>query len=447
LLLRPGWALALGIVASLTLVEAYRPYPMLVLIVFIPLTIKFMDVLRRSPMYTVYELLRIGVLFGLFFGCAFLMYSGWFQWSAPGFLVAAGVVFPWRQWRAGALLCGVTLVVFTLLSFQYIYDFIQAPPIRDEYFYFDAAVEPAYIGMWRGGLHGITGMYPPLGELGGVGLFTVVLAIGIGAAIVFGRSHTFVIALVPIMAGAWLLRYWHAHNMYAKKLVQLYPRTTVELFYCALILTIAAMYFIVERLQRGAAEDSPLRAPTAIIGVCSGFLFLAMSTSSSTIDKYMPEEAPHDPGHMAWVALKTPMLHESQVRGAVIDVSSSYNDKGYSVGSLIDGKPATAFSSELGVPHDHEEWIMLTLPSPREFSKVVLVPAADGFPVELTIELWDGHNWQPRIFTGDIPEPHAPQVFHFMRMEATGRIRVRATKLRRVGNDYVLRLADIDLRR
>jgi hypothetical protein len=447
LLLRPAWALALGVVASLTLVEAYRSYPYLILIVFIPVAIKFLDVLRRSPALSSGELVRSAVSFGIAFGVMFLMYSGWFQWSAPGFVVAAAVVFPWRRWRAGTLLCAVTAIVFVLISLRYLIDIAQAPPIRDEYFYFDATVEPAYIAMWRGGLHGITGTYPPIGELGGVGVFTVILTIGTGAAIVFGRGHTFVIALLPIMAGAWLLRFWHAHNMYAKQLVQLYPRTTAELFYCAVILTIAALYFILERIKARAPGDSPLHAPTAVIGVCTGFFFLAMSTSSSTVDKYMPKETRDDLGHPAWVALKTPMLHESQVHGATIDVSSSYNDAGYSVGALIDGKPATAFSSQLGITHDHEEWVMVTVPSPREFSKIVLVPAADGFPVDLEIDLWDGTKWLPRIALGDLPEPSGPQTYHFMMMEATSRLRVRATKLRKVGNDYVLRLAGIELLR
>lgn len=446
LLLRPGWALGIGVVASLGLVEAYRPYPMMVLIVFIPLAIKFLDVLRRSYDFTFYELVRAAVLFGMAFGAAFLMYSGWYQWSAPGFVVAALAVFPWRRrWQAGALLCGLTLVVFVLFSHHYILEVLRAPALRDDYFYFDVTVEPAYIAMWRGGLHGITGTYPPLGELGGVGMFTIILAVGIGAAIIFGRGHSAVIAIVAMMTGTWLLRYWHAHNMYSKKLVQLYPRTTAELFYCSVLLTLFAVYFVTERMRASAAAESPLRRPTALIGACTGFLFLSMSTSSATIDKYMPEETELDPGHMAWVALKTPMLHESQARGAKIEVTSSSDDGGYSVSALIDGKPQTAWSSKLGIKRDHEESIVLELPSARQFSKIRLTPAADGFPVEFTIDLWDGYQWQPRIFKTDFPQPTEPELYYFPHLEVTGRIRVHARKLRRVGDDYVFRLAEIEL--
>jgi galactan 5-O-arabinofuranosyltransferase len=449
LLLRPGWALGVGVLASVPLVEAYRQYPFLVLVVFIPLLVKFLDLIRHSYELSVTDAVRHAVLFGMALGALFLLYSGWYQWSAPGVLVAAAIIFPWRRpWRMAVLLGGLALFVFVLFAYKYLTAVVEAPPIKDDFFYFDASVEPAYIAMWRGDLPGtIAGSWPPLGELGGVGLFTVLLAVGIGVAIAFGYSHTLVITVGSIMAGTWLFRFWHAHNMYKTKLVQLYPRTTAELLYCGLILTLFGIHLIVERAKSRAPADSPLRSPFALVGACAGFLFLSMSSSAALTDKYMPKEATNDYGRLAWLAVKTPRLEQSQAIGAAIEVSSSYDDKGYSVRALVDGKRGTAFSSQLGTPTDHEEWIILRLPSGREFSSIVLTPAADGFPVDFAIELWDGEKWLPRIAKTSYPDSRDPQRFSFPQMEATDQIRIRATKLRQVGGDYVLRLAEIELYR
>lgn len=445
LLLRPAWALGIGVVATLGLVEAYRPFPMLVLMIFIPLALKFLDVLRRSADLTRTEVTRAAVLFGLGFGAAFMMYSGWFQWCAPGFVLAAAWLFPWRRWQNGAWLCGLALVVFGVFSASYIAEIAKAPPLEDRFFYFDVTVEPAYIAMWRGGLPGDPGVWPPLGEMGGVGLFTLLLAIGVGVAIAYGRSHTSVVGMSLITAGAWVFRYWYAHRMAATKLVQLYPRTTAVLLYCAVLLTLYAVYFVVERMRSRAPADFVLYSRYAPIGVCTGFLVLAMSTSSTTIDKYVPQDKVEHPGQLALVALTTPMRHQSQTRGATVDVSSSYDDHGYTSAALVDGKARTTWSSQLGIKHDHEEWVVLKLKGPRLFSKVKLTPAADGFPVELSIDLWDGSGWQPRVFKTDFPQPREPEVYYFPKLEATTLVRVHARKLRKVGDDYVFRLAEIEL--
>src|SRR5262249_39965699 len=159
----------------------------------------------------------------------------------------------------------LALVVFVVFSIHYFIAIVNAPPMRDDYFYFDVTVDPAYVAMWRGGLHGVIGQWPPAGELNGVGLFTIIFAIGIGVAIAFGRGQTIVIGIVCMMTGAWLFRYWHAHNMYAHKLVQLYPRTSPELFYCSILLTLFAVYFLLERARARALADSPLHSPWMLI--------------------------------------------------------------------------------------------------------------------------------------------------------------------------------------
>jgi len=447
LLLRPAAALGVGVIAALPLVEAYRQYPILVVIVFIPLLVKFLDVLRRSHELTFFRIVQYAVLFGMGFGTLFLLYSGWFQWSAPGFAVAALIVFPWKErWRGGILLCGLAFLVFVLFSLKYLTAVAQAPAIKDDYVYFDATIEPAYIAMWRGGLPGNIGVWPPIGELGGVGLFTVLLAAGVGVAVTFGRSHSIVIGVGCIMVGTWLFRFWHAHNMAKTRLVQLYPRTTAELLYCALILALFAISLVLARARARATSDSPLRSPSALIGVCTGFLFLAMSSSAALIDKYMPKEELGDHGHMAWLAQKTPKLDQSQALFSTPQVSSSWDDQGYGAPALIDGKPKTAWSSELGKQEQHEEWVIIAMPSGREFSSIVLYPAADGFPVDFTVDVWDGEKWLPRVSMTDYAQPTGPQMFPFPSTESTDRVRVHATKLRAVaGGDRVMRLAEIQL--
>ncbi len=62
-----------------------------------------------------------------------------------------------------------------------------AGTVQDRYFYFDTAVEPAYIAMWRNDLPGDVGPWPPLGELAGVGVFSVLLVVGLGVAVAVAR--------------------------------------------------------------------------------------------------------------------------------------------------------------------------------------------------------------------------------------------------------------------
>jgi galactan 5-O-arabinofuranosyltransferase len=449
LLLRPAWALGIGVVAALPLVEAYRQYPLLTLILFIPLSLKYLDVIRNCTDEPVIRLLRHGALYGLAFGVLFLLYSGWFQWSGPGLVVAAIIVAPWRRgWKPTLIVGAVSLIVFTIISYRYLTAVAATISLlKDDFVYFDATVEPTYIAMWRGGLPGNVGVWPPIGELGGVGLFTVLLAVGTGASIIYARTRTVVIGLGSIMVGTWLFRLWHAHNMWKTKLVQLYPRTTAELLYCALLLSAFAIYFAVERVrERGG--DSLLVKPTSFIGVFASLVFLVMSASAATIDKYMPRDAVGDPGNMAWISIKTPPLEASQTMGAVVDVSSSDERPPEVAASyLIDRKFDRGFSSALGKTEDHEEWIVIRMPTGREFRHVVIAPAPDGFPVDFTLEVWDGAQWLVRVKETNYPQPTTKQTFDLGRMEGTPQFRLRATKLRKVGNDYVLKLNEIELYR
>ena len=64
--------------------------------------------------------------------------------------------------------------------------------------------------------------------------------------------------------GAWVLRLWFASQAYATGTVQLYPRTSAEILYCLLLLTVLAARYGArlagERLRRaGAAHPWLLR--------------------------------------------------------------------------------------------------------------------------------------------------------------------------------------------
>ena len=291
LLLRPGWALGIGLVAALPLIDAspYKPYSFIVLLVFIPATVKFLDVLRTCDQRDVLSIARLGVLFGAAFGVLCLLYAGWFKWSAPGLIVAGAIVFPWRRApRRGALLVGLVAVMFALIAGTYIVAVLSDVSVLDDKFiYFDALTEPTYIAMFGGDLP-VSEAWPPLGELGGVGVFTVLMTAGVGAAIAWGRERTEVIALGCVIAGLWLVRFWYAHLMFQTKLVQLYPRTTPELLYCALLLCGLALFYIAQRFGSRAAPDSPLRAPSGMIGTICALSLLFGSAGSLIANRYMP---------------------------------------------------------------------------------------------------------------------------------------------------------------
>jgi galactan 5-O-arabinofuranosyltransferase len=228
-----------------------------------------------------------------------LFYSGWFQWSAPGLFVTTLIVYPWKTApRRALLLLGVTGLLFLIVTWHYVYGLVFDPAskVADNFVYFDVRVEPMYIAMWRNDLPGNIGTWPPHAELGGVGLFTLLLATGFGFAIALGRKTTTVIALGSTMAGAWFMRFWLAHSLWETRLVQLYPRTTPLILYCLLLLTGFAIYWGHQRLR----SDSPLRGRSAAIGALCALMLVLSSAASSTADRYMPAKSdPMSAGSLA----------------------------------------------------------------------------------------------------------------------------------------------------
>jgi hypothetical protein len=300
-LVRPPWALAIGVIATLPFMEPSKPYGHLVLVSFVPISILFLQRLRDVPRHDGWRNTRVGIGLGITFGILFLTYSGWFQWAAPGVLVGVLILFPWRQApRKAAQFLAVTGSVFFLVTGRFLLGLLQpAAKLVDDYVYFDVLTEPMYVAMFRGDAPGLLDTWPPPGELGGVGLFTILLGIGFGIAVALGRKTTIVIGLAATIVGAWLLRFFYARMLWETKLVQLFPRTGPLLLYCALALAGFAVYLIFQRLR----ENHPLRGPSATVGALCALLLLFASAGSATADRYMPSNAqPTNMGHLAYMA-------------------------------------------------------------------------------------------------------------------------------------------------
>ncbi|MFD0204897.1 MULTISPECIES: hypothetical protein [Saccharothrix] len=290
LLLSPMWALALGVLPAIVLIEPYKPYTTIMLVVMVPVLLALLRRLRRAGDTTWRGIVLPAIGFGLALGVIFLIYSGWFVWSAPGIVVAALVLFPWRTgWAKGLTLVAITAAVFVAVSYNHLFGLLDASgSVKDRYFYWDTWTEPTYIAMWRTDLPGNTGPWPPPGEIGGVGLFTILALIGLATAIAVARRRTIVITLTCVFAGAWLLRFHFGSQMYAADAVQLYPRSTAELLYCLLLLTGFAAYYGVRRFDTVARVRAALSSPSLGLGALVAAFLLLASAGSSIGDRYMP---------------------------------------------------------------------------------------------------------------------------------------------------------------
>jgi hypothetical protein len=295
LVLAPVWALAVTLVAAMPLLEPYKPYTTVVLVALVPLLIAFLRVLRRAGTLTWARLALAGAAAGVALGVLFSVYSGWFLWSAPGALVAVLVRFPWRAPLRGLALLGLTAAGLVAVAWPHLFGVIAtAGTVQDRYFYFDTAVEPAYIAMWRNDLPGDVGPWPPPGELAGVGVFTVLLVVGLGVAVAVAGRRTAVLTAGTLLAGAWVLRLAIAAQMYDTHTVQLYPRTTAEILFCLLLMAVLAARYGGQRLQDAwraravTGNGSVPRNATPLIGALCAALLLALSMGSATADRYLP---------------------------------------------------------------------------------------------------------------------------------------------------------------
>ncbi|HEX6871306.1 MAG TPA: hypothetical protein VF163_09445 [Micromonosporaceae bacterium] len=309
LVLGPGWALAIGVVAMLPLIEPVKPYPQLSLVVLMPVLVALLRRVRHIDALAPLPAALIGLAYGLGLGLLFLLYHGWFVWCAAGVVAAFAIVAPWRRlprpdrlWQPLLALLGTTIASFLIITWPWLVGLLtETGGANDQYFYFDTDTDPAYFAMWLNDRPGAVGVWPPLGELGHVSLFPLLLVTGVGLALWLGWRRTVVICLGLVAVGAWLIRMWLAGRSYVTLTVALYPRTTAVLLYLTLALTGFAIHLAAgagwQRLARTGV--APRRVPTAIALI--PLLLLFALAGSATVDHYLPGPR-GSPGEFALVA-------------------------------------------------------------------------------------------------------------------------------------------------
>ncbi|WP_406737967.1 hypothetical protein OG365_14315 [Streptomyces sp. NBC_00853] len=323
MLLPPLWALGVGVTATLPLVDPYKPYSPLVLVVVIPVFAKLVQVVQDA-----YKLGRgraslIGASLGLLLAGLFLLYAGWFVWSAVGvvvlFLFVLGSIARKRGLRAlgeAALPLAASVAVFLALAGPYMVRLLGASgSTKDTYFYFDTWVDPAYWAMWSASMPTKlqeTG-WPLPGELGGVGIVPTLLITGMAVAFGLALRKPVVLTLAACTGSAFLLRYWYASHMYQDQVVQLYPRTSIQIMYCMIALTGLALYYSADRIRSWVRTtevlsgitgriDAPAGRRTVVIGALCGLALLFGSAGSATSDAFMPKnpEKHRGFGELTW---------------------------------------------------------------------------------------------------------------------------------------------------
>lgn len=138
-----------------------------------------------------------------------------------------------------------------------------------------------------------------------------------------------------------------------------------------------------------------------------------------------------------------------------VTVSSSCEQWGWAKDHAVDGRLRShdallGYSSQVWIKQDHPEWIALEFPQ-RQVTGIVLYPRTDpdrvgmGFPIDFSIQTWDGTAWVDRVTRTAFPRPDAAQSFSFTPV-TTSRVRIFATKLQNVpADDYVMQFAEISV--
>lgn len=313
LTLRPMWALGIGVLATMPFLEPVKPYPQLALVAMVPVLVALLHRARHADRLHPLMALLYGALLGGLLGLLFQLYTGWFVWCAGGAVVAFLIVTPWRRgWLSALLLGGSAVLVFLRITWTTVLGLL-APTgaTSDRFFYFDTDTEPTYFAMWRNDRPGADqALWPPPGELGGVGVFTILLALGIGAALYFGWRRSAVIGLGCFALSAWVMRMWLASDQFETMTVRLYPRTTMVLLHCSLLLVGFAILYGVQAGRRTLAHRLTVPNPggTLRASVPAGLMmipimFLIASAGDATASRYMPETKRSDSvGYYSWVA-------------------------------------------------------------------------------------------------------------------------------------------------
>ncbi|NUR61317.1 MAG: hypothetical protein HOV87_22050, partial [Catenulispora sp.] len=298
LVLSPLWALVVGVVPAYAIIDPYKPYGAIVMIVLLPVFVLSVRHTMRVGGMSWRRVLVSALLFGLLYSALFLTYPGSSLWSVPGLMAAVLLLFPWSRAGAGKLagFVGATVAVFGILCGWYVKDLI-GPGNVDRAYGFDAYTDPAFFSMWRTDMPGDVGQWPPPGELAGVGLFSVLTFAGLGVALWLGWRRPLAVTVACVFAGTWLWRMEVASRMWATGTVQLWPRTGNQLLYCVLVLGAAAVCFAAYRLAgwppHAPHPPHPQHSPPpsrlgAHVGVLATVLLVLGTAASSASDYWMP---------------------------------------------------------------------------------------------------------------------------------------------------------------
>lgn len=146
--------------------------------------------------------------------------------------------------------------------------------------------------------------------------------------------------------------------------------------------------------------------------------------------------------------------------GATVTLSpnTSYESEGWGVARATDGRRDSVYCYSEGVTTqaystaNNTADLIIQLASVKTFSSVILFPRNDdrhlagGFPVDFTIDVWNGTTWVTRVSKTAYPIPgNAGQTFNWSG-DTTDRIRIHVTKMGLVrGYGYYLQLAEVEV--
>lgn len=296
LVVGPFMSLALGVVAMLPLISPYKPYPNLMLVVLLALVVRFVIDLRRvSNADRRWAIVR-GLLIGAGVGITALIYSGWFVWSALGIFAVVLLNFPWRAGKTIVVnslwFMGSTLVAILGIGGVHLIPMLRETlfghAVSDSYFYSDTFVDPAYYVMAQSDQSDGTG-WPPLGELGGVGVFMMLLAISVAIAIAFSWKNPIVQVSLLVIASALAARYFVATLMVYRNAVYLWPRTQAVLIFALLLIGAVALRYLWNLLKEVRPQGGKLMSIRA--GLIVAFALVLSSSISSISSAYYPMDS------------------------------------------------------------------------------------------------------------------------------------------------------------
>ncbi|MFD7261579.1 hypothetical protein [Streptomyces sp. NPDC059874] len=311
MLLRPFWAMAIAVPASIVFLDPIRPYSHGSMLVLLPLLAACFREIRRADELSTRSAVLRGIGFGAAFGVMFLWYSGWYLWAAPGSFILVLMLFPWRRGRVAikraVLFLGTILITAAVIGAPLVYQLVRlGATTKDRYAYLNTYIDPAYVLGWASDRAGNLNYqnFPVSGELAGQTGFSVLLLLGVGIGVGLGLRNVVVRTAGFVLAGAWLLRFWFASHMEQNQAVQLYPRTTWIIYYCLIILAVLGVMLTYERafgwIRGTLKEVAPARAarisPRAMSQLAAGLicaiaLFATMGGSWSA-NRYMPSTTP-----------------------------------------------------------------------------------------------------------------------------------------------------------